>query len=198
MWQDAQPVASSPAWFIGELGPQAVNDVFVIARVWQVSQAVMTVSGMWVVGDDDVPLANEPLWHEAQPVASSPAWFIGEFGPQAAKLFVIASVWQLSHAAVPIGIWVVGADDVPLASVPLWQDAQPVAGSPAWLIGEFGPQAVKLLVTANVWHVSQAAVVGMWPPRYEALPSALVSLWQVAQPVVIEPCTIGELGPHAV
>ena len=119
LWQDAQPVASSPAWFIGELGPQAVNVVFVIARVWQVSQAVMTVSGMWVVGDDDVPLANEPLWHEAQPVASSPAWFIGEFGPQAAKLFVIASVWQLSHAAVPIGMWDVGADFGPLAKVSL-------------------------------------------------------------------------------
>ena len=97
-------------------------------------------------------------------MAGKPEWLIGEPGPQAVKLvLVIARVWQVSQAAVPIGICVVGADEVPFASVPLWQDAQPVAGKPEWLITP-GFQLVKPGIAA-AWQSSQGWLVVMWPAK---------------------------------
>jgi len=49
---------------------------------------------------------------------------------------------------------------------------------PVWFI------AVGLNATVDLWQVSQAAVVGIWLGA-AGLPSAVVPLWQLAQPVLM-------------
>jgi len=69
-------------------------------------------------------------------------------------------------------MWFAG---LPTAVEPLWHVAQPVV-IPVWL------NCAPVKVVVDLWHSSQAAVVGTC---VAALPRAVVPLWQVAHPLTI-------------
>ena len=98
-WQVAHPDVM-PVWFITP-GLQLAGLVVTAAAVvtWHSSQGWFSVSGMCGLGAAAVPFALVALWHDAQPAAVRPAWFIGVL----AKLTVL--LWHVSHGWVVV-MWV--------------------------------------------------------------------------------------------
>ena len=134
--------------------------------LWQVSQG--SDVGMCVVAD--LPLAVEPLWHEAQPEVTA-GW------TNVAPRNVVVDLWHVSHGDEVTTCFV----DLPLApeavNVPLWQVAQPVA-----IVMFLCTTAARKLVVL-LWQVLQVKLVGTWVVAGNCFATVKLLRWQVAQAV---------------
>jgi hypothetical protein len=91
-------------------------------------------------------------------------------------VLVPVGAWQDSQAMLPTGTWML-VDSVTKGVPPLfvklkpaaWQLAQPEV-MPEWFIVQFLKPPTPVLV--GEWHVSQAAVVGIWVAGFAMTPAS--------------------------
>ena len=184
-WLLALPVAVLPLW-------QLVQLVAVVKVLWSTFAPVHTVVDLWQVSQAAVvwtcpeflPTAGGklPLWQLAQLVVTV------TFACNLAGAQVVKLLWQVPQVLRVVGMWLLA---LPVAVEPLWQVEQLVAA-----VNVEWSTLAPVHTVVELWQVSQAAVVWMWPAF---LPTAggKLPVWQDAHCALIETLLWNRAGDHA-